>query len=398
MFGDSTAPDKVSSHYVGSIVADDPQIVDLGRKIIQAGGSAADAAAAMGFGLTVTQPARAGLAGGGVCLVRAAGGGVEELDFLPQPAGSGSVPGTVRGFATLQAKYGRTRWEQVIGPAEGLARLGMTVTPLLIADLAASGRGTSLPSGRQMQAGDVLPQRSVGATLGDLRLAGPGSFYTGAQSAAFVTAGVPAAALAAYQPTWHSPDGANAGSGRIDFPRLPGGAARTAWTAIAAAAPGGRIAAGRQALGAALDLTSTSTAFLVADPAGQAVGCALSMGRLFGSGTIVDPLGIYGAAPFDAATLAALAPVVAEDDHNLFGVFAGSGGLAAADTLAVAAGALIDGTDITALLAAPRGGAPHDLVNALVCRRGLPRDPASCIPARDPLGSGFALQADRLEP
>src|SRR3546814_17450975 len=43
--------------------------VTIGRDVIGNGGSAADAAVAMYFAMTVTLPSRVGVAGGGVCVV-----------------------------------------------------------------------------------------------------------------------------------------------------------------------------------------------------------------------------------------------------------------------------------------------------------------------------------------
>src|SRR5579863_9260027 len=47
--GTDTDTQQVVSHYLGSVAADDPQAVDVGVRILRSGGTAADAAAAMGL-------------------------------------------------------------------------------------------------------------------------------------------------------------------------------------------------------------------------------------------------------------------------------------------------------------------------------------------------------------
>ncbi len=120
---------------LGGVVADEPRAAQIGRDILAAGGSAADAATAMYFAMAVTLPSRASLGGGGVCLVfdprtRDA----QTLEFLARPPARippeadrpTAVPGNVRGFYSLQARYGRLRWSQVLVAAENLARFGVT--------------------------------------------------------------------------------------------------------------------------------------------------------------------------------------------------------------------------------------------------------------------------------
>ena len=102
------------SGFLGGVAADEPRAALIGRDVLSAGGSAADAATAVFFALSVTMPSSASLGGGGVCLAydnRTKK--TEALDFLPRapraiPAGTprpSAVPGNVRGFFVLHAKY-----------------------------------------------------------------------------------------------------------------------------------------------------------------------------------------------------------------------------------------------------------------------------------------------------
>ena len=128
--------------FTGGAVADEPRAARVAADMLSAGGTAADAAVALYFTLSVTLPSVASLGGGGVCVVydgKANRGQI--LDFMPrQPAGGGpiAVPVAARGMFALYAQYGKLRWEQLIGPAETLARFGGPVSRALAADLLAA--------------------------------------------------------------------------------------------------------------------------------------------------------------------------------------------------------------------------------------------------------------------
>jgi len=403
----------IESRYLGSIAADDTVAVDLARRVLLGGGTAADAAAEIALTLTVTEPGRAGLAGGGVCLVKPAGNGaVEELDFLPQSAeGAIPVPGLVRGLAALQQRYGALRWQQLVAPVEAVATTGITVTPTLLADLQAAGLGTGGPGGKPLAVGDTLPQRAVAAALAELRLGGAAEFYTGAQGSALVAAGVPAKALANYAPVWRSPASLSAGSGHLFYPQGTAGAAvQAAWSASQGNSDSAaRFAAARAAAfpvgGATIDRPSGSIGFLATDAAGRAVGCAIGMGRPFGTGQTIEPLGIFAAVPFSGAAAASLAPIlgVNASGDQLTAVVVGAGSYAApADAAAVAAAVLQGNHAVSEAVSEPRvpaeavGTLVVDRVEALSCPGGLPDHPGSCSIQHDPRGGGFSMHVDRV--
>lgn len=188
--------------FIGGVVADEPRAALVGRDILAAGGSAADAAVATYFALAATLPSRAGLGGGGMCLsydVRF--NQVEALDFVaraPAAGGPAAVPANVRGMYALYAKTGRLRWEQLLAPGEEMARFGAPVSRALANDLAAAadtlGQDPALrasylrPDGTPLGEGDMLRQDDLSAALAAIRLRGPAEFHGGQFGRGFVRA------------------------------------------------------------------------------------------------------------------------------------------------------------------------------------------------------------------
>jgi gamma-glutamyltranspeptidase/glutathione hydrolase len=213
------------SGFLGGIAADEPRAVIVGRDVLSAGGSAADAAVAMYFTLAVTMPATAGLGGGGICMVHdALARHTETLDFLGQPgtpvAGRAPVmvPGNLRGFFTLQAKYGRLDWRQLVRPAEDMARFGVQVTRASAAEMRAGDHVlTTSPKARALFSegatgvvgeGGLLRQLPLSAILAKIRVKGAGVLYSGKYARDFAAAAAAAGGALSYQdlrrykPTW----------------------------------------------------------------------------------------------------------------------------------------------------------------------------------------------------
>lgn len=166
-----------------------------------------------------------------------------------------------------------------------------------------------------------------------------------------------------------------------------------------------RAAALGKATSAAADRPTGSTGFLATDAAGRAVGCAIGLGRPFGSGQTIEALGIFAAAPFDASTPLSLVPMLSTDGtgEQLLGMVVGSGSLAAlADAAAVAAGVFAGKRPLGEAVADPRvpaellGTLVADRVEALACPGGLPAQPGSCAVQHDPRGAGYSVNVDRL--
>ena len=185
--------------FLGGVAADEPRAALVGREVLSAGGSAVDAATAVFFALSVTLPSSAGLGGGGVCVVHDnETKTTEALEFLarapaavpPSATRPSAVPGNLRGFFALHAKYGRLRWSRLVSPAESLARFGIQVSRAFAHDMAKvekalmadaeSRRTFARPGGRGLvREGDFLRQLHLATVLARLRSRGPGDFYVG---------------------------------------------------------------------------------------------------------------------------------------------------------------------------------------------------------------------------
>ena len=207
--------------FLGTVVADEHTAAHVGKIILQADGSAADAAVATGLALAVTFPSSAGLGGGGVCLVHdQTSNTVEALDFSPPKAPSGmAVPSLVRGLFALHARYGTRRWEELVQPAETLARFGVNPSPMLISHLKKYKR-TILrdPNTQKAFQGlleneyDRLFQPDLALFLAHLR-SRPMALYTGSMGHDFITAARPtlnglsptADQFRHYTPVWKEP-------------------------------------------------------------------------------------------------------------------------------------------------------------------------------------------------
>ena len=125
--------------FAGLVAADEPFAATVGRDVLGKGGGAADAAVAMYFTMAVTLPSRAGLGGGGVCVVFDREDEVGEvIDFRPKTtSGGGVVPGNTRGMAVLHARRGSQRWEYLLSRAENRGRFSATYSRALIRDIEA---------------------------------------------------------------------------------------------------------------------------------------------------------------------------------------------------------------------------------------------------------------------
>ncbi|MBP0466808.1 gamma-glutamyltransferase [Roseomonas sp. PWR1] len=396
--------------FVGGAAADEPRAAIVAREILSSGGTAVDAAVAGAFAMTVTLPSRAGLGGGGACLVFNVR--QREVIALSFPAGGragipqgtdrpAAVPLMARGLFLLHTRGGRLRFEQLVRPAEDLARLGTEVSRAFATDLAAvagpllqdpqARRVFGAPGGGPLQAGERMTQLDLGATLAQLRTGGVGEMYQGQlagrleEGSATAGGGLTAAELRA------------ARAEALETVRVPAGNDVAHFLPASIDGGAGTAAAFQAAMsGAAAPLSSgmvgASAGLVTQDPEGNAVACAFSMNNLFGTGRVVTETGILLAAAPNAGNVPAAPLAVAlatNRDLRLFrAATAGSGqqaaGAAAGATLAAALRRVAPGEVFSAVPEPGRGL----IIN---CPGFAPAANATCSGQADPRGGGVAI-------
>lgn len=408
--------------FLGGVAAEEPRAVLVAREVLSAGGSATDAAVAAGLTLAVTLPSRAGLGGGGACLVfePERRGAAPEAVVFPAGARAGGLPsGTdrpaavpmlARGLFALHTRGGRRPFEELLAEAERLARLGTPVSRALAQDLAAvqgplfadpAARAVfARPDGTPLAEGDRLVQPDLAATLTTLRISGVGDLYQGALARRLVEAsaraggGLTLPELRDAVPQVLSAPQVRAGNDVVAFlpPQADGGlgAAAQAWQRgggdPARVLSGGSVGVGGGSYGA-------STALVTLDRDGGAVACAFSMNNLFGTGRVAQGTGILlGAAPnLGSVAPAPLAAALASNTNlrAFRAAVAGSGQQAAPLAVAATMAQILRGASPAQAIAA---AAPEPArVVAIGCSRYLPGYVDSCAVAGDPRGAGAAL-------
>ena len=327
--GEGTLPP--APHFQGLLAADEPEAVLAASQILQGRGNAADAATVLGLALAVTLPSRAGLGGGGICLVRdAKTRHVEAVDFR-------DIGGYARGFAALHARYGALPWGQVVAPAENMARFGVVVSRALSMDIAADGAALIADRGaftvfttaqRQLlREGDRLLQPVLADAFARLRVGGAG------------------------------------GSGPVPVWRAP---SRRSERGVEVIAFDGEGAEG------------AGTSFVVGDPAGGVVACGVSIGAVFGTGILID--GALTATSMPATKAAIVINAETAEPRAA---------LATAGASARFARSLTGAIPLRANLRVDGVGAGR--VNGWNCAQDIKLNGAMCTAVADPAGAGYAL-------
>lgn len=385
------------SGFAGMVAADEPRAVAIGRDILSAGGSPADAMVAMSFVLAVTLPSDAGLGGGGACLVYDHGAArTEALDF------TAPVPALARGMFALHAKYGRLRWETVLAPAEAIARTGDNVSRALARSLAEAPAGLwedreakrifAAPDGHPLGEGERLVQPDLGGVLSRLRSRGVGDIYSGtgakdlAAAAHRAGAAFTAEQMQSFLPRWQEPLKLSLGDDTVLFvPSLVGTPEAGLWREVSgknrtlADLYGGSKAGGRP----------SGTGVVVMDGDGSAVACGFGLNSRFGAGKVIPDTGILLAAGDNGAQPGPILAVNTNSNEFRFAVVGSGGAAGTAAVLQVGLLHAVDGRSIGEASAAPRP-VEGALVNALACGSGAPNQ-ERCAVANDPRGAGLGV-------
>ena len=426
--------------FLGGVVADEPRAALAARDILSSGGTAADAAVALAFMLSVTLPSRASLGAGGACLAYAAdkksiNGGVPEaiLFLAPSATGSGradrpaAVPMLARGMYALHSRYGKLQFEALVSPAEQAARFGAPASRAFVQDLSVvagplladpQSAAVFAPQGQPVAEGQNVVQPDLAATLAALRVGGVGDLYQGGLARRLATQSVLAggpitmadlrSALPATSPAVVLPNR----SDKVAFlpPPADGGVGAAAGFLILQHDPAQLSAADARAEAVSQQMRTAggdpmallradvpaatfpplpaSTTFATLDRDGNAVVCAVIMNNLFGTGRTVPGMGFLLAASPAAAPAPLLSAAIAWNDNiKAFRAAVGGSGQQGAP-IAVAAGmynTLSSGRPMSVPVPDP------GRANVIACSRYLPSENASCGWASDPRGAGLAI-------
>jgi gamma-glutamyltranspeptidase/glutathione hydrolase len=210
------------------VVSEQQYATRAGLQILRRGGNAVDAAIAVAYALAVVDPCCGNIGGGGFMLVRMHDGREQVIDFREKAPLRASrdmyldkdgnadaersrkgwlaigVPGTVMGMETARERFGTLPRATLMQPAIALASDGFQLQQGdLIPFLGAAKEGYSsayslanqpnvraifMPHGRLPQAGEMLRQPQLSATLQLIAKDGAPAFYDGPIAKAVVAA------------------------------------------------------------------------------------------------------------------------------------------------------------------------------------------------------------------
>lgn len=217
-----TAPAHAKDHETknaGTAASAHPEATKAGFEMLQAGGSATDAAMAMMLTLTVVEPQSSGIGGGGFFLHHDAKSGwmqtidgremapasAESTRFLDDegkplkfiqamPGGkSVGVPGNMRLMEMAHRKWGKLPWAKIFEPAIRLAEEGYAVSVPQADWLKRLERlWVNFPAaqalywkdGAAAPAGTIIKNPELGQLLRELQAGGADAFYSGKTAAA----------------------------------------------------------------------------------------------------------------------------------------------------------------------------------------------------------------------
>ncbi len=200
------------------VATSQPRATRTGLRILELGGSAADAAVAASAVLCVTEPMSTSVAGDCFAIV-ASGAELDGLDAAgPAPRRASTdapieesgptsvtVPGAVRGWAALNERYGKLGLDVCLADAIDAAENGFAVAPMCAYYWNLAERAPR-EFGPPPSVGDVVRLQELGSSLRAIAEAGPDAFYSGRIAAAIVDSSWLAEDdLAEYEARWVEP-------------------------------------------------------------------------------------------------------------------------------------------------------------------------------------------------
>jgi gamma-glutamyltranspeptidase/glutathione hydrolase len=206
----------------GVVSVSHPLAAQAGALMLERGGNAIDAAAAISFALNVVEPNFSGIGGGGFMMVHWAKTGetfiVDSRERAPaaatanmfSPTGTAlpfaaastsgvsvGVPGTLAGIDYALRHWGKKKLSETLAPAIKLAEEGFRINRFLAANIVGDGGRTTFqpetaaifrPGGVPLAEGDLLVQPDLAKTFRLIAQHGPDVFYTGEIAPAIVEA------------------------------------------------------------------------------------------------------------------------------------------------------------------------------------------------------------------
>lgn len=222
VFAFAGAVSAATGHSSAAIASAHPLATEAGYQVLREGGNAFDAAVAIGAALAVVEPYSSGLGGGGFWLLHRAADGYQVMIDARETAPAGvvpsmylnadstpvlgvtmqggkaaGIPGMPAGMVHLAHQYGKLALAQLLKPAIALARNGFEVDPRYarVAKLrerflvnGVNTARTFLTGRKAPQAGYLLRQPQLAATLELLARQGRDGFYRGRAAQALVVA------------------------------------------------------------------------------------------------------------------------------------------------------------------------------------------------------------------
>jgi gamma-glutamyltranspeptidase / glutathione hydrolase len=192
----------------GAVACEHPSAAIIGLRVLDSGGTAADACVAMAAAMAVLSPMQTGMGGDAFLLYyeaetgrvtgvngsgRAPGAlpaeGLTDLDEMPERGGlTVTVPGAVRLWEDAANRFGNQALARLLEPAWELAENGHPVAEVVarywdehedVLRTNGAATRTFLPEGRPPAAGEILSQVDLAATISAVAERGADAFYKG---------------------------------------------------------------------------------------------------------------------------------------------------------------------------------------------------------------------------